>query len=354
MSYSTAGTSNITISNAWQLLEAENPDPSQSSNMAIYQNGSLISTTGGITSTSNFTSNLYINGRGGTSTNSFPGQFGELIVYSNALTASQRQQVEGYLAKKWGLLSSLPANHPFVSLPPSTALPFLPTNITGCCLWLDGYDPLGTGVQPTQGATITSWIDKSGSNNTMTAVNSPTWSYAKPGSVPGSRNFVGGYVTLDGTSQYLYRSTPVVSNVYTLLILYYQTSTATGPLYTTTTVTDKSGLFANEAGQTYLTLGDSTWYYAASSVFPSNAATLATTMYSSVTSNASLYYNGSNVVSTSLSNSITYTNLTIGSRQNNGTEYLGGSIAEVIAYSGTLTDNQRHHVEGYLQHKYKF
>jgi hypothetical protein len=35
----------------------------------------------------------------------------EMIIYNSVLTATQRQQVESYLAQKWGLTSSLPASH---------------------------------------------------------------------------------------------------------------------------------------------------------------------------------------------------------------------------------------------------
>ncbi len=47
------------------------------------------------------------------------GQLHELIIYSTTLSFFQRQQVEGYLAWKWGLQSSLPANHPYKLFPPS-------------------------------------------------------------------------------------------------------------------------------------------------------------------------------------------------------------------------------------------
>jgi hypothetical protein len=43
----------------------------------------------------------------------------ELLFYSTTLTTTQRQQIEGYLAWKWGLQSNLPANHPYVLFPPS-------------------------------------------------------------------------------------------------------------------------------------------------------------------------------------------------------------------------------------------
>ena len=46
-------------------------------------------------------------------------QIGEVIHYNGALTTEQRQKLEGYLAWKWGLVSSLPSSHPYKLLPPS-------------------------------------------------------------------------------------------------------------------------------------------------------------------------------------------------------------------------------------------
>ena len=43
----------------------------------------------------------------------------EIVVFSQFITAGQRQQVEGYLAWKWGLVASLPSGHPYKLFPPS-------------------------------------------------------------------------------------------------------------------------------------------------------------------------------------------------------------------------------------------
>jgi hypothetical protein len=40
----------------------------------------------------------------------------EVLFYAGDVTANQRQQVEGYLAHKWGLVGNLPATHPYKKL----------------------------------------------------------------------------------------------------------------------------------------------------------------------------------------------------------------------------------------------
>jgi hypothetical protein len=42
----------------------------------------------------------------------------EVLFYNSALSEINRQQVEGYLAWKWGLVGNLPASHPFKNAPP--------------------------------------------------------------------------------------------------------------------------------------------------------------------------------------------------------------------------------------------
>lgn len=48
----------------------------------------------------------------------FNGYISEVIVYTTPLTTTQRQQVEGYLAWKWGLQANLPSTHPWIRFPP--------------------------------------------------------------------------------------------------------------------------------------------------------------------------------------------------------------------------------------------
>ena len=51
-------------------------------------------------------------------TETYNGLIGEIVVYTTALNSTQRRQVEGYLAWKWGLQSTLPSSHPFKTQTP--------------------------------------------------------------------------------------------------------------------------------------------------------------------------------------------------------------------------------------------
>ena len=63
------------------------------------------------------------NGTGGASSGNQPwlGGIGEIVIYGSLLTTIQRQQVEGYLASKWGIQGNLAATHPYKTIPAATA-----------------------------------------------------------------------------------------------------------------------------------------------------------------------------------------------------------------------------------------
>jgi prepilin-type N-terminal cleavage/methylation domain-containing protein len=48
----------------------------------------------------------------------FAGLVGEIVMVTSSLPTAERQRLEGYLAWKWGTVSSLPPGHPYVAAPP--------------------------------------------------------------------------------------------------------------------------------------------------------------------------------------------------------------------------------------------
>ncbi len=87
----------------------------------VYKDGTVqsdgSSTSTGSLSDSSVTATLNIFSRNGASVFS-DGELHELIIYNAPLSDSDREKVEGYLAHKWGLASSLPTGHPYKASAP--------------------------------------------------------------------------------------------------------------------------------------------------------------------------------------------------------------------------------------------
>jgi hypothetical protein len=85
----------------------------------------------------------------------------EVLCYNDSLPDLQVQEVEGYLAWKWGLQANLSATHPFKLAPPIMRA-FQPMDVSGASLWLDAADPSTLSFS---GPNVTQWRDKSGTGN---------------------------------------------------------------------------------------------------------------------------------------------------------------------------------------------
>ena len=167
-----------------EYTSAENT--SAISNLLWYRDGILqasnIKNLGGINSSTPLKMGI---GANGTLGNSMAGtyQLYEVLIYNRFLTTSQRQQVEGHLAWKWGLQANLPLSHPYrfnsqEAIYPFTIIqtPFInkhlpyysdfsPRSIAGCSLWLDAAD--ASTITLSNGA-VAQWADKSGNSNNAT------------------------------------------------------------------------------------------------------------------------------------------------------------------------------------------
>ncbi len=174
---------NINGQTEWAAITPENSMVGNSRNMGVStvtnRSGMGVSVNGGSFTTytlsnplsGNTTSTLSMEG---TSTSFSGGVIHEVIAYTRVLSTTERQQVEGYLARKWGIQSLIPASHPYKSIAPFVRL-FQPTDYADCALWLDAADLTTiTPSNPSSGTTITAWRDKSINNLSCAPVLAPS------------------------------------------------------------------------------------------------------------------------------------------------------------------------------------
>jgi hypothetical protein len=92
---------------------------------------------------------------------------GELVVCDGTVSIPAAQQMEGYLAWKWGVQRSLPTTHPYYNALPSTPL-FTPAQLSGLVLWMD---PTDITTLTLSGSSVTQWRDKSATGAIFNTVN---------------------------------------------------------------------------------------------------------------------------------------------------------------------------------------
>lgn len=144
------------------------------------------------------TNQLWLNGNGSSSFDT--GTYvAEMMHYNAVLTSSQRQQIESYLAQKWGLVRYLPTDHGFYTNPgggPQLGIVKSTISMTaraaafvsaGLVFHLDAGNAAS---YPGSGST---WTDLAGSGLVTTLYGSPTYSSANGGYlafVPSSSQYV--------------------------------------------------------------------------------------------------------------------------------------------------------------------
>lgn len=271
----------------------------------------------------------------------FTGNVYEILLYNNPLNTFQRQQIEGYLAFKWGLVASLPAIHSLKQHPPFTRL-LTPIDVCSCALWLDSTDISGTGVNPAINAGIPVWFDKSGNGRNLsqaTASNRPT--------------FTESGVAFDGTTSFLATATnPNIRPTITYAVV-------TPNVIDTTRTVIKIGTSGGVNAEYHVrfqstSIGSAYWNTTGAVSTPSLANPVAerqllTTTWDGATT--AFYRNGGADAS---SNAFTGTQfvgthvLSIGSRNATASELFSGTMQEVIVYNRSPSSFERQQIEGYL------
>jgi len=375
---------------------------------SLYLNGTQQSTT---VTADNVAIRNYMNMIGGSVdtldyANYYIGKMREVIAYQGNMTNIDRQGIEGYLAWKWNMQTTLPITHtyytqtpkvsPWSSVaylgnlvtnastnPPESALDSsyhinttsgqvsqyyssnnvaastLLNGIPGLQLWLDANDPLANGTFPSKGGDVLPiWADKSGNGYDAVGAGGPTITTNSQNYLPGItvNNTVGG---VNGT----YYSSPIppgtfinglsVFGVYKSLgstsqnAVFYRSSSASG--------SNLSNPFATEYNKILVGSATAVQYNATTLYQPSTAL-----MYinmNQTNSTVSQTLNGTSQTTSVLSGSTPWTTSDIGNLFFLGSRPDKDATSnqifyEVIVFNTNLTTAERQSVEGYLAWKW--
>lgn len=271
------------------------------------------------------------------------GNINEVIFYTTPLTTSQRQQVEGYLAWKWGLNTNLPTGHQFRPNPTAMRV-FQPIDISGCNLWLDAMDKSTfTPANPSDGTGITAWSDKSGSNFTF----SRTY-----GSTNATYNAASNSLFFS-TSNAGYSSSHSASvNNETLFTVFTTTFNGSGYIVGATGPGGREvGLYLN-----WTRLGNINAGVEWAAITPNGSMTGGVRNLGvstvSASSNLAVAVNGGTFTTYTLANPLGSNSQTSTLAVEGTTPTYSGHIHEVITYNRVLSTSERQQVEGYLATKW--
>jgi len=290
-----------------------------------------------------------------TNLNYFVGSIAEVIAFNTVITESQRQNIEGYLAWKWGFISSLPANHPGARInSPWYLVPlesyFNPTSITSCALWLDGLDPAGTGTAPSAGATVSTWTDKSTSAKNATAGGTPTY-------------VSGGGINFNGSSWFSNLSFAQNLSQRSIFIVMQETTRTSIRGVFPLIPNPSSGLDYNTTTGLTIETSNGLRFYGNSGAYSSDLGSptlLVKAVYNDNMNGTvgSGYLNGTNATNVTASYTAgTCSGYGVGSRWQgpsgiSASQALNGVIFEIMYFNSPLGTIDRQYVEGYLAQKW--
>jgi hypothetical protein len=282
---------------------------------------------------------------------------GEVIIYNTTLTTSERQQIEGYLAWKWGLQANLPTTHPYFYNPlvPNLILPsqvyslapsFSPARFSGLGLWLDAADSASV---VTNGSVVSRWNDKSGFGRNATTAGSPTY-------ISSSLNGLNG-VRLSGTTQRW--ATPSFELSPTSRVSAFVVASGTRNVNSQVNLLMSGTTFLNFVMYLSYNVAVSPPY----AIFIGGQGTNLSTSFTNTqdvpniyelvydSSTASSFVNGTSqgTFSAPVSGSALTSSQTLVSTHNNNNTVIE---YEFIFFNVTLTTNQRQQIEGYLAWKW--
>ena len=305
---------------------------------------------------------VYIGSTAGGGNSAWKSDIAEIIIYKSFLTATQRQQIEGYLTWKWGIQSSLPNTHPYYKNPAVPNAPFSvpitnpcftirsglnPKNIPNLSLWLDSADVT---TMTFSGTNVSQWNDKSGNgyNATLVLGSGATFTNTNSGLNFGEANCYATTLTASTNIEsgfFVVNCANIAGNVGTIIGGSTSGSSTTGgrqfSISSTSAITINGGI---------------TSILGTSLVAPFNANNVVGLVGYVDNGTLTHYEFGSQIGTTAATTGSTFTAsriTTIGGRGGaTYTELMNGIIYEIVLFSSALTQNQQQQVEGYLAWKW--
>lgn len=267
----------------------------------------------------------------------YNGQIYEIIIYNNYLSLSQRQQIEGYLARKWGVTSNLPTTHLYRSIPP-TLRQFTPLDIGDCVLWYDGAD---RSTITFNGSNVSSWANKGSAGPTFSL------SQATTASQPSYTSMVGLVFNSNAPNTMSSSTSPTMSIAVNAYVVFTPLNTTRQRIFSVFGNTPVGAVIDTTFPSPFLS--DGTSYYSSPTITSNVRSVLSTNIYSSSSRGVSFNFTENTNLTSSGSGQGNTTRLLIGGES---TVYYNGTIHEILAFSGYLTTLQRQAIEGYLADKW--
>jgi len=281
----------------------------------------------------------------------------EILMFNTYLGTTDRQNVEGYLAQKWGLTASLPVGHPgltsnyltssgtgnstdsqitWKTLPKAFG-PSAPSPLTLLPqLWIDASD--ATKVT-TSGGNLTGITDKSGCNVSLTINGTISYNSANLNGLAtlgftGAQSITGSLASTASTGDYC------------LALVWRTTSSGTigalgiGP----SAANNKAAIGFNGIYYNLYEWGSQ------ESQYNSSAGSFVVQVGTRISGTTNCYINGSNPTTTGTTNcNITNTLVNVGGSD---TFFVTGQICEAIVIKGTVGTSNRQGLEAYLANKW--
>ena len=290
-------------------------------------------------------------GQAGVGAGFYTGTIYEFMIFNTAaLSTTQCQTIEGYLAQKWGLTSSLPAGHPGRTsriyrsdyLVPNRLKPtpyytqFSPRQILGCSLWLDAAD---SSTITLSGSNVTNVADKSG--NGVVLSNATGFTYPNRsfnGTYPSFLCLNGGGGQANAAATLGYNSAFAQTTPFTVFFVSHQTQAGVGYIMDSQSGGSRQYTYNNTLSTPFGNSGADV------------TSTPSVVSMTWISGTSVLYLNGTSSYSGALG-SFTTGGIIVGNRFSIN-ESWPGHICELIYYNGQLGTSQRQQVESYLAQKW--